>query len=178
MKKLIVLIAALVAALFVVGCATKPTGPTAAELMSEAKSGAPAGTIVGQGTARGTKDNAASSQATQRSLASIKRALVYLAGEMVDAQVTAGRVSSSVSGEFKQAIGNALDKAALNGAVKVDSGADSAFVSWAIFSLSKEEALKELTTAVNSAKDVVSAGNFNFSDFEAKYPLAASKEWK
>jgi len=97
---------------------------------------------------------------------------------MVDAQVSAGRVDSSVSGSLKQAINNALDKAALNGAVKVASGADSAFVSWAIFSLNKDEALKEISTAVTSAKTVVSAGNFNLSDFEAKYPLTASKEWK
>ena len=179
MKKLFVLFAALLAALFVVGCASKPpAGPTAAELMAEAKSGAPNGTLVGQATARGTKDASAQRQAEQRAVNQIKRALTFIVGELVDAQVQSGRVSSSVSGELKQTASAALDKAALGGVQKVESGADATFVAWAVYSLSKDEALKEVTKAVNAAKEKVSAGNFNLNDFDAKFTAAATREWK
>jgi len=174
MKKLSVLLAVLLAALFVVGCASKPpAGPAAADLLAEAKVGAPSGTLVGQATAssqRTAENNAA---------AMIKRALKYIVGELVDAQVQSGRVSTSISTQLKQTTNTALDSAGLNGIHKVDSGADTAGRGWAVYALNKDEALKEINIAVTAAKEDVAAGNFNPSEgFDAIFLKAAGMEWK
>jgi hypothetical protein len=87
-------------------------------------------------------------------------------------------VASAVAGEFKQSITTGLDRAGLGGAQQVGSGADAAFRSWAIYSLSRDEALKEISAAVNAAKEKVAAGNFNLGDFDSKFANAAAKEWK
>jgi len=180
MKKLIVLIAALLAALFVVGCASKgPTGPAAADLMADAKGGAPAGTLVGQATAQGTKDSSAKSKAEQNAVNQIKRGLNSIAMNLIDAQVAAGRVSSSVQNEFKQNVTKAFDSVSVGGAQKVDSGADVTGRGWAVFVVDKASALQAITAAADAAKTVVPAGNFTpSSGFDAAFDRAAAMEWK
>jgi len=180
MKKLFVLFAVLLAALFVVGCASKPpAGPTAAELMAEAKSGAPMGALVGQATAQGSKDNSAVNKAEQNAMGQIKKGLVSIVAEMLTAQVQEGRLQSATAEEFRTSVNGLLQMASLTGIQRVDSGNDAAFKSWAIVALSKAEALKEITSAVNAAKrDVSGSSNFSLDGFDAAFAKAADKEWK
>jgi len=180
MKKLIVLIAALLAAMFVVGCATKgPTGPTAADMIADAKSGAPMGSLIGTATSQGTKDASARSKAEQNAVNKIKMALSYIVSELVDAQVTSGRVSSSDASGIKQTVATVIDRTAVTGVKKVDSGADASFRAWAVYSLDKASALQSITSAVTTAKDAVSVGNFNPNNgFDDVFAKAAAREWK
>jgi curli biogenesis system outer membrane secretion channel CsgG len=176
MKKFIVLITALLAALLIAGCASKPaapTGPSAAELMSDAKNSAPSDAIVGQATARSGKD-----RAEQNAINQIVRGLGSLVAEMVDEQSAAGRLSATVASDFKQAVVTALSKSNLGSVKKVDSGVSAAGEGWAVYALGKAETLAEVTKAVNLAKETVAAGNFNLSNFDAKFAAAAGKEWK
>jgi len=169
MKKFFVLIAVLLAALFVVSCASKPpAGPTAAELLASAKGNAPAGTLVGQATSRGNAEQGAINQ--------LSRGLGYIAGELIDEQAASGRLSAAVASEFKQKVNLGLTRVAID-AVKVESGAGSD-MNYAVYALDKSEALKSLTKAVNLAKEEVAAGNFNLSNFDAKFAAAAAREWK
>jgi len=172
MKKLSVLTAVLLAALFVVGCATKPSGPTSAEVLAENKANVPSGVLVGQATA--------SNQATaeRNAAAQVKRALKFIASELVDAQVKAGGINSAISTELKQTINTALDNTTINGLVKVGSGAEGG--GWAIFTLNKEESLKEVNIAVNVAKENVGgSGNFDPNEgFSEAFAKAADLEWK
>ena len=176
MKKLIVLIAALLAALLIVGCASKPaapTGPSAAEMMSDAKNNAPSSALVGQATSKSGKD-----RAEQNALLQIVRGMTYIVGEMVDEQAAGGRLTATVAADFKVAVNSALSRANLGNAVKVDSGVSAASEGWAVFYLDKGETQKEITKAVNLAKESVAAGNFNFSNYDAKFAVAAAREWK
>ena len=176
MKKFIILVAALLAAMLIVGCASKPaapTGPSASELLAEAKGSAPAGTIVGQATSKSGK-----SRAEQNAMSQIIRGLIYIVGEMIDEQAAGGRLTASAASDLKESVSSILSRAGLSDVVKVDSGASAAGEGWAVYSLSKADALKEITKAVNLAKESVSAGNFNFNNFDAKFAAALTKEWK
>jgi len=171
-----VLIATLLAALLIVGCASKPaapTGPSAADLMSDAKNNAPSGALIGQATSKSGKD-----RAEQNAMLQIVRGMNYIVGEMVDEQVSAGRVSGGVASDFKQAISTALSKSNLANVTKVDSGVSAAGEGWAVYSQSKADTQKEITNAVNMAKRDVAASNFNFDNFSAKFDAAAAREWK
>jgi len=175
MKKLIVLIAALLAALLIAGCASKPaapTGPSAAELLSNARGGAPDGVLVGQATAKG-------GSADQTAMRQLLRAMSYLAGEMIDEQAAGGRLTSSAASDFKVNVSTMISRSTLTGAVKVDSGTSAAGDGWAVYYLDKGEALKELNKAVGLAKEqVAGTSNFNTNNFDAKFALAAAREWK
>jgi len=176
MKKVIVLIAALLAALFVVGCKTAapaaPAGPSASELMASARGGAPMGVMVGQGTASSQR------QAEQNAANRLKRGLGYIAEQLVDAQVQSGRLAASVSGDLKSTMNAALENVSIS-AQRVDSGADSTGRGWAVYSLDKASALQAVTAAANAAKEKVAAGNFNPSNgFDDAYAKAAAMEWK
>jgi len=175
MKKLSVLIAILVAAMFVVGCASTPkdTRPSASDLLAETKSSAPVGALVGQATA-----SSGQKKAEQNAMAQIIRGMMYIVGEMVDEQVTAGRLTAAVGTSFKQTVNNYLGTASLVNVTKVDSGVGNGDAGWAVYALSKDETLKEITKAVNLAKESVAAGNFNFNNFDAKFAVAAGREWK
>jgi outer membrane murein-binding lipoprotein Lpp len=169
MKKLMVLTAALLAALFIVGCASKPpAGPTAAELLSSAKGNAPGGTLVGQATSKGNAEQGAINQ--------LARGLTYIAGEMIDEQAAGGRLTAGVAAEFKQKVNLGLTRVAID-AIKVESGAGSDG-NYAVYALDKTEALKSLTKAVNAAKEEVAAGNFNLNNFDAAFAKAVMREWK
>jgi len=169
MKKVIVLIAALLAALFIVGCASKPpAGPTAAELLSSAKGNAPPGALVGQATSKGN--------AEQSAVLQIVRGLQYIASEMIDEQTAGGRLTSSVAADFKSNVNSALTRVAID-AVKVESGAGSD-MNYAVYALERGEALKVINKVTNAAKEVVAAGNFNTNNFDAAFAKAAAREWK
>jgi PBP1b-binding outer membrane lipoprotein LpoB len=176
MKKLIVLIAVLMAALLVVGCVTKPpapSGPSAAELMAEAKNSAPSGSLVGQATSKSGQQ-----RAEQNALLQIIRGMQYIAGEMIDEQSAMGRLSATTATDLKNGVNSVLSRASLANVKKVDSGVSAAGEGWAVYALDKEETQKELTKAVNLAKESISAPNFDFRNFEAKYTAAAAREWK
>jgi len=177
MKKLIVLIAALLAALFVAGCASKPaapTGPSAADLMADTRSGAPSGVVVGQAT--GASQSAAETNAINQ----LRRGLKYIVGESVDAQVQSGRLTSAVSTDLKQTIGTVLDRTPLSGAVKVGSGADGSGRGYAVYSIDKASALSLINSAATTAKETVQgSGNFNPNNgFDDQFVKAAAREWK
>ena len=176
MKKVIVLIAALLAVMFVVGCASKPAaGQTADGLMALAKGRAPAGTLVGQATVKGSKDSSQERRAEQTAMKQFERALNYIAGQLIDDQ--SSRLSNP-SG-FKQTVSTAISRASFDGALKIESGVDGAYVAWAVYSLDKDEALKEVAKAVNAAKEAVQgSANFNLAGFDAKFAAAAAREWK
>ena len=174
MKKLIVLIAALLAAMLIVGCASKPaapSGPSAAELLASARSNAPDGVLVGQATAKGAADQTAMRQ--------LLRAMNYLVGEMIDEQTTAGRLSAGAASDFKVSVTTIISRSTLPGAVKVDSGVSAAGDGYAVYYLEKGETLKEINKAVGLAKEQVGGtSNFNTSNFEAKFAATAAREWK
>jgi len=176
MKKLTVLIAALTAALFIAGCAT--SGPTVSDKLSEAKNDAPPGTLVGQGSAKEGSKEAAEKKAKDRALFAIVKALNFIAGDMVDEAVTAGRLATADATALKQNITSALAASSLNRVVKVGSGTIGKDEAWAVYYLTKEDALKEIDNAVNAAKEKVSARAFNTNSFESKYPAAANRDWK
>jgi len=179
MKKLIVLIAALTAALLIAGCASTPSGPSAAELMAAAKNNAPAGTLVAQATGTAGKDkDAATKKAEQNAVLQLTRGLIYIAGEMIDEQAKSGGIASGVAGDFKSNVNTALQRVAMTEAVKVESGVGAGDVGYAVYYLTEAEAQKILAKAVNAAKEVVAAGNFNYSNYVAMYNKAAAREWK
>jgi len=181
MKKMFVLVAALLAALLIVGCASKPaapTGPSASELLSSAKGNAPDGALVGQATGRAGSADDSIKRAEQNAALQLIRAMTYIAGEMIDEQSAAGRLSAAVAADFKTNVQTALSRTAIGGeAVKVESGAGSD-MGYAVYYLTKADTQKILTKVVNLAKESVAAGNFNFSNFDAKFAAAAAREWK
>jgi PBP1b-binding outer membrane lipoprotein LpoB len=173
MKKLVVLIAVLTAALFIAGCTTPPpapSGPSAAELLASAKDKAPSGALVGQATAKGS--------AEQTAMRQILRALIYISGEMIDEQSAMGRLSATIASDLKQSVSTILSRSPLSSAVKVESGMGAGDMGYAVFSMSKADAQTELTKAVNLAKEQVSAPNFDFRNFDAKFTAAAARDWK
>jgi len=176
MKKLIVLIAALLAVLFIVGCAS--TGPTASEMMSGAKSSAPIGALIGQATAKEGSKDASLKKSQDRALSQLVRGMAYIVNELVDDSVTAGRLSGNVSDEFRRLVISALSTSSLNGARKQDQGFGAGDTAWSVFYIEKADALKEINNAVNAAKREVAAGNFNTDGFDAKFRAAADREWK
>jgi len=182
MRKVIVVLAALLAALFVAGCTSAPSAasaPSASDKLAEVKASAPAGTLVAQATGTAGKDkDAAQKKAEQNAALQLVRALGYVAGEMIDEQAAAGRLSAGVASEFKQKVNTALTKVSIAEAVKVESGVAAGDVGYAVYYLDKGEAQKVLTKAVNAAKEEVAAGNFNFGNYDAKFAAAAGKEWK
>ena len=176
MKKFIVLITALLAVLLIAGCASKPaapTGPSAAELLADAKNSAPSGALVGQATSKSGQQ-----RAEQNAILQIIRGMQYITAEMVDEQAAAGRISAGAAAEFKNGVNSVLSRTNLSNVTKVDSGVSVAGEGWAVYSLDKSETQKELTKAVNLAKESIAAGNFNFSNFDAKFAAAAAREWK
>jgi len=175
MKKLSVMIAVLIAALFVVGCAS---GPTASEMMSNAKGSAPDGALVGQATAKESSKDASTKKSQDRALSQLVRGMAFIVGELVDEQVASGRLSSNVSDEFRRLVISALSSTPLNGARRLEQGFGAGDTAWSVFYIEKAEALKEVTNAVNAAKKSVAAGNFNLDGFDAKFSAAAAREWK
>jgi len=181
MKKLSVIVAALLAALFIAGCASSApasSGPSASDLMSSAKNNAPDGTLIGQGSAKEKDKDASEKKAQERALFGLAKGMIYIVGELVDEQVASGRLASSVSDEFRQLVTTILSRTVIRDAVKVDSGFGSGDTAWAVYYLTKADTLKAINVAVNSAKEQVAAGNFNTSNFDAKYAAAIAREWK
>jgi len=181
MKKFSVIVAAFIAALFIAGCASSApasSGSTANDLMSSAKNNAPIGTLVGQGSVKEKDKDASEKKARERAYFQLVRGLSYITKEMIDEQVASGRLSSSVSGDFERLVATALSRSSLGNAVRQESGFGADNTAYCVFYLTKADALKEVTNAVNAAKEQVAAGNFNLDNFDAKYAVAAAREWK
>jgi len=176
MKKLIVMIAALTAAMFIVGCAS--TGPSAGELMGSAKNSAPEGTLIGQATAKESSKDASLKKSQERALGQIVRGMSFIVSELVDDQVASGRLSENVKDEFKRLVISTLSISSLSTVVKQDQGFGAGETAWSVYYIERADALKEVTNAVNAAKQEVAAGNFNLNDFDAKFKLAAARDWK
>jgi len=180
MKKLIVIVAALLATLLIAGCASTPSGPTASEMMSSAKGNAPDGSLIGQGTAptTGKDKDAAEKKAQDNARFQLVRAMTFIVKDLVDEAVAQGRLTSGTGEEFRQSVNTALSRSTLPGATKVDSGFGAGDVAWCVYYLDKGDVLKIINAAVNAAKEVVSAAAFNTNNFDAKYGPVAAKEWK
>ena len=176
MKKLIVMIAALLAALFIVSCAS--TGPTASEMMSSAKNSAPDGALVGQATAKEKSKDASAKKAEETAKFQLRRAMSFIVKELVDDAVTAGKLSSGVAEDFRQSINVALTRVQLNGAVKQDSGFGAGDTAWAVYYMEREDVRRAVNAAVDAAKKEHPAGAFNTDGFNAKYAAAVNREWK
>jgi len=181
MKKFIVLVAALLAALFIVGCASKPAAPSepsASDLLASAKGNAPSGVLVGQAIAKQGSREDSIRRAEQNAALQIIRAIQYIAGEMIDEQVTSGRLSASVVSDFKTTINTALSRTGID-AVKVESGAGAGDTGYAVSYLDKAGTLKVFNSAVTASKESVSGTrNFNNDNFDAVFARAAAREWK
>jgi len=176
MKKVIVLIAALLAALFVIGCASKappaPTGPAAADLMTESRNSVSSGPLFGLAT------GSSQSTATDNAIIQLKRGLKVIVGELIQAQVKSNRVPGSAANDLNQTMATVIDRTPPAGAIKVGSGADGTGRGWAVYSIDKAAALQLITSAANSAKNSVAAGNFDPSiGFDDAFANNA-KDWK
>jgi hypothetical protein len=176
MKKLIVMIAALTAALFIVGCAS--TGPSASEMMSSAKNSTPPGTLVGQGTAKESSKDASTKKSQDNARFQLVRAMSFIVKDLVDDSVASGRLSSGVAEDFRQGINTALSRSILSNAVKQDQGFGAGDTAWTVLYMEKADVLKEINSAVNIAKQNFAAGNFNTDGFDAKYNTYSAREWK
>jgi len=173
MKKLIVTIAALTAALFIAGCAT--SGPTVSDKLSEAKSSAPAGTLIGQGSAKESSKEAAEKKAKDRAYFALVKGITFIAKDIIDDAVTAGRLATGDADALKLNVQNAIARSALNRAVKVDAGTIGKDEAWAVYYMEKADVLKEIDAAVAASN---APRGFNTNSFEAKYPAGANREWK
>jgi len=181
MRKVIVIVAVLLTAVFVAGCSSVAPAapvPSASELLASAKASAPGDTLVGQGTAKESSKEASEKKAKDRALFAIVKAEIAIVKELIDDQVASGRLSSSVADEFRQNITTALSRSSMSSVVKQDAGFGAGDEAYAVYYLSKGDTLKEINAAVNAAKQEVAAGNFNTSGFDAKYTAAIAKEWK
>jgi len=174
MKKLMVMIAVLTAALFIAGCATTG-GPTVSDKLSEAKSNAPAGVLIGQGTAKESSKEAAEKKAKDRAIFALVKGMNFIATDIVDDAVTAGRLTTADATTLKQSISSALTRSALNRAVKVDSGTIGKDEAWAVYYLDKADVLREIDAAVAASNP---PRGFNTNSFDSKYPAAANRDWK
>jgi len=178
MKKFVVLIAALLAALLIAGCASAP-GPSASELAASAKGDAPAGTLIGQGTAKEGSKDASEKKAKDRALFALAKGMNSVAEKMVDDAVKAGKVNSGTdANELKSTMLAALSKSSLGGVQKVDGGIVGKDEAWVVYTLDKGEVLKEIQKAIDAAKDAKKAPrSFDTSDFDKEY-AATDKDWR
>jgi len=178
MKKSILLVAVLLSALFIAGCASAPAGQSSNEMMSSAKNNAPDGSLIGQGTAKEKDKDASMKKAESNARFQLVRAMSYIVKELVDDAVSAGRLTTGVAEDFRQSINTALTRSILGNAVKQDSGFGADNTAWVVFYLSKGDTLKEINNAVNAAKELHAAGPFNTNGFDAKFDAAIAREWK
>jgi len=168
MKKFVVIIAALCAAL-AVGCASTPP---ASDMMASAKNGAPDGALVGQAT--GSSEQMADADAKYQ----LTRAMSFIVKDMVDAAVAV--IDSVVADQFRQqGVNTALGKLNLSGAVKQGSGKGKDGY-WAVYSMDKSEVTRAINQAVASGKAAFpAAAPFTIEGrIDKAYAAQAAKEWK
>jgi hypothetical protein len=172
MKKVVVIIAALCAALVVVGCAS---APSASDMMSKAKNSAPSGALVGQAT--GNTDQKADSDAKYQ----LVRGMSAMVKDMVDAAVADKTLQAGAPTEtFRQGVVTALTRISLSSAKKLGSGQGSGKVYWAVYSMDKSDVTRVLTQAVNASKQLnASASAFTIDKYiNAAYANQSGREWK
>jgi len=170
MKKVVVIIAALCAAL-AVGCASTPP---ASDMMASAKNGAPDGALVGQAT--GSSEQMADADAKYQ----LTRAMSFIVKDMVDAAVAAGTIQSGPAETFRQGVNTALTRISLSAAVKQGSGVGSGKVYWAVYSMSKAEVIRVINQAVTASKQANSGVNAFTIDklIDQAYATHQAREWK
>jgi len=171
MKKIAVIIAALLAALVVAGCASTPP---ASDMMANAKNNAPADALVGQAT--GDSEQKAEANAKYQ----LARAMGEMVKDMVNAAVTAGVFQSATAETFRQGVNTALIRNNLIGAVKLGAGVGSGKVYWAVYSMDKAEVIRVINNAVNASKQVNTAANAFTIDkwIDNAYKTYQAREWK
>jgi hypothetical protein len=174
MKKIILMIAALCAALAVVGCASSPSSPPASEMMASARRNAPEGTVVGQAT--GSDASKADSDAKYQ----ITRAISFMVKDMVEEAVAADVVEYTPAEAFRQGVNTALTRISMSAAVRQDSGMGSGKVYWAVYYMDKSEVVKVINQAVAASKAVnPDAAAFSIEDrIDKAYSTHAAREWK
>jgi len=171
MKKVVVIIAALCAALVVVGCASTPP---AGDMMANAKNGAPADALVGQAT--GDSEQRAEANAKYQ----LARAMSEMVKDMVNAAVAAGVLQSAPAETFRQGVNTALTRNNLTGAVKRGAGVGSGKVYWAVYSMDKAEVIRVINNAVTASKQVNTTANaFTIDKYiDNAYSTHQAREWK
>lgn len=170
MKKAVLIIAALCAALLVAGCAS---APPAGDSMADARRSAPDNTLVGQATgsdAKGAEDDAKYQ---------LVRGMAAMVKDMVDDAVAAKALDSGISEQFRQAVNTALTKINV-GAVKQGSGEGKGKVFWAVYYMEKGEVIKAINQAVAAGKSAFpAAATFAIEGrIDKAFAAQASKEWK
>jgi len=169
MKRIGAVGALLCAALVVMGCAT---GPSPSESMASARRGVPEGTLVSQAT--GPDAQKAESEAK----GALVRAMSSMVKEMADEAVAAGRLQSSVANDFRGRVNLALSRSSLSGAVKQEAGGKGKEF-WAVYYMDKSAVVREITSAVTAAKEVVpAAAAFNLDGMDKAYVNAIARDWK
>jgi len=171
MKKIVVIVAVLCAALVVVGCASEPP---ASDMMSSAKSNAPGDALVGQAT--GTDAQKAEANAKYQ----LARAMSAMVKDMVDAAVAANVIQSAAAETFRKGVDTALVRNNLTSAVKQGAGVGKGKVYWAVYYMGKTEVIKVINNAVAASKQV----NTNVSAFtidkyiDKAYSTHQPRDWK
>jgi hypothetical protein len=178
MKKMVVMIAVLCAALFLAGCVS--SAPPASEGMASAKSSAPAGTLVGQATApKGSSKDETMKKSETSAKSQLVRAMTFIVKDMVDEAVTAGTVAAAVAEDFRLGINSNLSRSNLNGAVKAGQGEGAGGVWYTVLYMDKAEVVKEINTAVNASKQAnPAAGAFTTDNIDKAFSTYADREWK
>jgi len=172
MKKIVVIIAALCAALVVVGCASTPP---AGDMIASAKNGAPSDALVGQAT--GDSEQKAIDNAKYQ----LARAMSFIVKDMVDAAVAEGVIQSAPAETFRQGVNTALGRINLSAAVKQGSGVGSGKVYWAVYSMDKPEVVKVINQAVSASKQAYpnTVNAFTVDKYIDKaYSTYQAREWK
>jgi len=176
MKRMIKVIAAVCAALFVAGCATVPN---ASDSLGDARRNAPNNSLVGLAAVKANKNTGPKLAETQAKY-QLARAMTFMLKDMVDDAVAKGQVQSGPAEEFRAAINDALSKNSLPSAVKLGDGPAKSGMYWAAYCMSKEDVVKLLGDAVNGAKARFPAmGAFTIDGrIDAAYATQSSKKWE
>jgi len=166
-----VIIAALCAALVVVGCASTPP---ASDMMASAKKSAPSDALIGQ--AIGDSDQKAEANAKYQ----LARAMSEMVKDMVNSAVAAGVLQANTAETFRQGVNTALVRNNLTAAAKQGSGVGKGKVYWAVYYMGKVEVVKVINNAVTASKQVnPGAGAFTTDKWiDQAYATYSAREWK
>jgi outer membrane murein-binding lipoprotein Lpp len=177
MKKMVVIVAALCAVLFLAGCVS---APPASEGMANAKSSAPAGTLVGQATApKGASKDETMKKSESNAKYQLVRGMSAMVKSMLDEAVAEGRVPSGEADEFFRGVETSLSRAALSSAVKAGQGEGAGGAWFTVLYMDKAEVVKQINTSVNASKQAnPGAAAFTTDNIDNAYNTYAAREWK
>jgi hypothetical protein len=176
MKKIAWVIAALCAALVVVGCASTPT---ASEAMEDARRSAPSGALVGMASAKEKNKDESLKKSDTLAKAQLVRAMSFIAKDMVDEAVADGIIDSGIASEFRKGIDAALGRISYP-ASRLGQGTAKGNEAWTVWSMDKAGVTEAITEASNVSKNSnPGAAGFNpKSGIDKAYNTHAGKEWK